>query len=513
MTLKKVLLIILDGFGIGKNDSTNAIFNAKTSCLDSIFENNPKALLKASGLSVGLPSGQMGNSEVGHMNIGAGRVVYQDLTYINKSISDETFSENPALLETIDCVKSSGSVLHIMGLLSDGGVHSHINHFYAVLKLAKQHNLNRVLFHIWTDGRDTSPKSAKQYLVSLQNYIDKINLGSIATICGRFYSMDRDNNWERTQKAYNLIASAEGEKFENVLDYIENSYKNGVTDEFIFPGAFKNYAGISENDAIVCMNFRPDRARQITKIFTQDVLGISNEIKKVNIQKYCAMTRYDETFKNILVAFKPRNLNNTLGEYISKSGLSQLRIAETEKYAHVTFFLNGGVEKPYKNEDRIIVNSPNVKTYDLQPEMSAYELTDKTIENLKNQKYDFITVNFANLDMVGHTGNFKAAVKAAESVDECIRKILSVAKKEGFTTIITADHGNAEKMIDENGLPFTAHTSNLVPFCIIDENYKVKPAGALCDIAPTILKILNLPTPNEMTGSSLIIQTGYSVGF
>ncbi len=494
---KKVLLLILDGFGIGENNDSNAIYIANTPNLDKIFKTNPFSKLKASGIDVGLPEGQMGNSEVGHTNMGSGRIVYQDLTYINKCIETGEFYENEDLIDTINYAKKNNSTLHIMGLLSDGGIHSHINHFYATLELAKKLNLKNVGIHIWTDGRDTPPKSAIKYINNLENFVKKINLGKIQTVCGRYYSMDRDKNWDRTNVAFECMAFAKGKIFKSAKEAIENSYQNNITDEFLKPCVIEGFNGIQKNDAVICLNFRPDRARQITRKFTEE----SSIVKK-----YCCFSQYDETFANVNIAFKPRKIRNTLGEIVSNNGLSQLRIAETEKYAHVTFFFNGGQEKPYKNEKRIIINSPKVKTYDLKPEMSAYELTDTLIEKMNNENYDFTVINFANPDMVGHTGNFEATVKAIETVDLCIKKILNETQKiENLVTIITADHGNAEKMKDKDGEPFTSHTSNLVPFVILNYNCRIKKEGRLCDIAPTILEILNLPCPPEFTGSSLVL--------
>lgn len=494
---KKVLLLILDGFGIGENNDSNAIYIANTPNLDKIFKTNPFSKLKASGIDVGLPEGQMGNSEVGHTNMGSGRIVYQDLTYINKCIATGEFYKNKDLIDTINYVKENDSTLHIMGLLSDGGIHSHINHFYATLELAKKLNLRNVSIHIWTDGRDTSPKSAIKYINGLENFVKKINLGKIQTVCGRYYSMDRDKNWDRTNVAFECMAFAKGEIFKSASEILKYAYQNNLTDEFIEPCIINGFDGIKKNDAVICLNFRPDRARQITQKFTQE-----NKI----VKKYCCFSQYDETFSDLNIAFKLRKINNTLCKYISDHGLSQLKIAETEKYAHVTFFFNGGQEKPYENEKRIIINSPQVKTYDSKPEMGAYEITDKLIEKMNNENYDFTVVNFANPDMVGHTGNFEATVKAIETVDLCIKKILNETQKiENLVTIITADHGNAEKMKDKDGEPFTSHTSNLVPFVILNYNRRIKKEGRLCDIAPTILEILNLPCPSEFTGNSLVL--------
>ncbi len=494
--MKNVLLLILDGFGIGKCVKSNAVYMANTPHIDSVLKNNPVSVLNASGLDVGLPEGQMGNSEVGHTNIGAGRVVYQDFTYINKSIEDGSFFENSELLNIIKYVKSKKSRLHIMGLVSDGGIHSHINHFYSVLKLAQKNGLSDVCIHAWTDGRDTYTKSASKYINDLEEFSKKIKTGKIETISGRFYSMDRDNHSDRTEKAFNAIVKAQGEIFESPEKAIQSSYNKDITDEFIVPCVRKDYEGFKNGDAVICLNFRPDRVRQITRKFLYDL-----DFKC----KYCCFTQYDETFKDVSVAFKPREIKNTLGEYISSKGLNQLRIAETEKYAHVTFFFNGGKEKPYKNEDRIIINSPNVRTYDLKPEMSALEVANCAAENIRKQIYNLIVVNFANPDMVGHTGNMEATIKAVETVDKCVGMLINENKKFGGVTIITADHGNAEKMFDESEKIFTAHTSNPVIFVLDNYLCNLKGTGSLCDIAPTILDILGLEKPEEMTGQSLII--------
>lgn len=502
---KRVLLIILDGFGISDNSAGNAIKMANTPFLDKTFKNNPFAILEASGLKVGLPKNQMGNSEVGHTNIGAGRVVYQDFTYINKCIENGDFNLNQEINSVCNYVIKNNSAMHLMGLLSDGGIHSHINHLFALIDLAKSKNVPKIYIHAWLDGRDTNPKSALKYINNLEKYISNNNSVKIATICGRYYSMDRDKNWERTIKAYNCMANAEGKKTDDAKTAIDKFYKENITDEFIPPCAIKGYKGINEKDGIICFNFRPDRARQITKLFTEKTDLLKNT-KSVLIKKYACMTEYDKNLKNASVIFKPREISNTLSEYLSKKNINQLKIAETEKYAHVTFFFNGGIEKPYKNEDRIIVNSPKVKTYDLKPEMSANEVTEKVIENIKKQKYGLIVVNYANPDMVGHTGNIDAAKRAVETIDNCVKKIITEMKKTGGISIITADHGNAEKMLDENLNPFTAHTTNPVPFSLVGIDCKIKKNGALCDIAPTILEILGIEKPSQMEGQSLILK-------
>lgn len=497
-----VLLMILDGYGIGQPAPYNAVACADTKFLNEFFENNPFALLTASGSAVGLPQGQMGNSEVGHMNMGAGRIVYQDLTYINKSIQDKSFYNNETLLETIQHVKEHGSALHLAGLLSDGGVHSHISHLKAILIMVKQNNIKNVFVHAWTDGRDTSPRSLKKYLEWFDDVVKSVGIGSIATVCGRFYAMDRDNHPDRTQKAYNAMVSAQGEKFSSFSEIIKKSYAQGISDEFIVPFVHKNYRGMSQNDAVICFNFRPDRVRQITRMFAEK----HNDNLQPPVKKYCCFTQYDENIKNVCVAFKPRNIKNTLGECIQSSGMRQLRIAETEKYAHVTFFLNGGREAPYSGEDRIIIKSPDVKTYDLKPEMSAYEIADKAAANIALKKYNLIVVNFANPDMVGHTGNFSATVKALKAVDKCAKKLFDAMTTCGGVTIITADHGNADKMADLQGNAFTSHTCAPVPFAVAGCEGRLEPCGALCDVAPTILKILGIKKPCEMTGQSLFLN-------
>lgn len=494
MSKKTVLLAILDGFGKGKKDSSDAIYNANTPNLDSVFKNNPFTYLDASGLAVGLPENQMGNSEVGHMNIGAGRVVYQDLTYINKCIEDGSFFENPELLRILSHVESKGLNLHLMGLLSDGGVHSHINHLFAILKLSQKYKIKKIYIHAWLDGRDTSPKSALKYIKSLRNYISSFDNVELATVSGRYYAMDRDKNFDRTQLAYDAIVNSTGQKIsKNLENIITENYENNITDEFIKPIICPNYPGMKPGDTAICFNYRPDRARQITRM-----------IADKNLFEYACFTQYDASIKNVSVIFNPRKIINTLSEHLSKNRFKQLKIAETEKYAHVTFFFNSGVEAPYENEDRIIIDSPKVATYDLQPEMSAKKITEKVIEKIKSEKYNLIVLNYANPDMVGHTGDFNATVKAIETVDECVKELLLEMEKIDGITIITADHGNAEKMIDEFGNPCTSHTTNQVPFALVGYPCTLKNTGALCDIAPTILEILNIKKPREMTGQSLI---------
>jgi len=501
--MKKLLvLIILDGYGISEEINGNAIKLAKTPNLDNIFSSNSFTLLKASGESVGLPAGQMGNSEVGHLNIGAGRIIYQDLMKINNSIKDKSFFKNPAFIQSIEnCIKNN-KALHLISLISDGGVHSHIEHLYNLLKLIKNYNFKKVYIHAVLDGRDTAPKSGLNFIKNLQEKIKEFKTGKIASISGRYYTMDRDKNWERIELAYNSMTGKSNKKFKDIFKYIEKNYSLNITDEFIKPAACEDFQGIDYNDSVIFLNFRPDRAREITESF----ININfNKFKRdfLNLNFTC-MTEYNKDFKNIYIAFKKEKVKNTLSEYISRNNLNQVKIAETEKYAHVTFFLNGGIEKEYKNEKRILVNSPKVSTYDLKPEMSANEITEEVLKEINLKENDLIIINFANCDMVGHTGNLTASIKAVEFLDVCIKKITDSIKKVNGVVIITADHGNAEKMLDKNNI-FTAHTCNLVPFCVVNYPCKLKNTGKLADIAPTALKILNLNKPEEMTGISLII--------
>lgn len=493
--MKNVLLVIMDGWGIADSGQNNAIWSAKTPNVDNLLKTYSNAVLEASGEAVGLPAGQMGNSEVGHMNIGAGRVVYQDLTYINKCISDGTFFENEILINAIKKSVSKNSTLHLMGLLSDGGVHSNIDHLFALLKIAKQNGAQDVCVHIWSDGRDVPPKSVLNYVAKLNVFMAKHKIGRIATLCGRFYAMDRDGNTDRTTKAFDAIFSAKGDKITSITDAINNFYNNNVTDEFFTPCVMQNYTGAGADDVFICYNYRSDRVRQISKMFLESNLA----------EKYICFTHYENSIPIKNTAFAPRKIKNSLGEYVSKSGLTQFRIAETEKYAHVTFFFNGGQEEQYKGEFRKIVASPKVETYDLTPEMSAIKVTTEAVNAINSKEYNLIVVNFANSDMVGHTGNLQATIKAVETVDDCLGKLVKAAKETGMAVIVTADHGNAEKMCDENGNPFTSHTSNKVPFVAVDCCNNLKSDGALCDIAPTILEILGLPQPEEMTGESLIV--------
>ena len=503
---KPVILMILDGFGVGLEAEKrgDAIKAAKKPNIDKLFAENPVTKIGASGLDVGLPDGQMGNSEVGHTNIGAGRIVYQELTRITKSIEDGEFFENEALLKAVDNAAQEGKALHIMGLLSNGGVHSHNTHMYAIVELAKKKGVKNVYVHAFPDGRDVPPTSGKDFVEECANKLKEIGLGKIATVMGRYYAMDRDNRWDRVEKAYSAMVYGEGNKACCPVKAVEESYANDVTDEFVVPTVCEENATVKPGDSIVFFNFRPDRAREITRTFVDPEFKGFERKNGFFPLTYVCMTQYDASMPNVEVAFKPQSLKNTIGEYISNKGMTQLRIAETEKYAHVTFFFNGGVEQPYEGEDRILVKSPAVATYDLQPEMSAYEVTDKLVAAIKTGKYDMIILNYANCDMVGHTGVFEAAVKAVEAVDECVGKVVTAIREMDGVALITADHGNADKMIDTDGSPFTAHTTNLVPFCVVGYPCELREGGRLADIAPTMLKIMGLPQPAEMTGESII---------
>ena len=509
MSKRPVVLAILDGYGISKETKGNAVYSAKKPNLDRLNTTYPTTVIHASGMDVGLPDGQMGNSEVGHTNIGAGRIVYQELTRITKSISDGDFFENEALVGACKNCADKNSSLHIMGLLSDGGVHSHIEHLFAIVELAKKQGLKNVYVHCFLDGRDVSPTSGVDFAAQLENKLSEIGVGKIATLSGRYYAMDRDNRWERVTKAYDALVYGKGETADNAVDAIKASYANDVTDEFVVPTVIlengKPTATIGEGDSIVFYNFRPDRAREITRTLVDpDFDGFE---RKYFETYFVTMTQYDAKMPNVHVAFKPQKLVNTIGEYVSSKGLKQLRIAETEKYAHVTFFFNGGVEKVYDGEDRILVASPKVATYDLQPEMSAYEVTDKLLEALDTDKYDMVILNFANCDMVGHTGIMEAAIKAVETVDECIGKVADKVISMGGAIFITADHGNAEQMIDPaDGSVFTAHTTNVVPLIAAGIGDVKLNEGRLADLAPTMLDVMGLDIPEEMTGKSLIVK-------
>ena len=507
MDKKLTMLMILDGFGKNPNKEGNAIELANTPNIDELMKKNPTTTIYTSGLAVGLPEGQMGNSEVGHTNIGAGRIVYQELTRITKSIEDGDFFSNQELVAAIENCQKNNSKLHIMGLLSDGGVHSHMRHLFAVLELAKRKGFEDVYVHCFLDGRDTPPASAEGYILKLEEKMKEKGVGKIATIAGRFYAMDRDKRWQRVQKAYDAMIKGEGVKATSAEMAIEASYQKEVFDEFVEPTVIysgdKPIAKIENNDSVIFFNFRPDRAREITRTLVDKDFS-DFETEKLNLYFVC-FTQYDETMPNVHIAFKPTVLKNTFGEYISNNGLTQLRIAETEKYAHVTFFFNGGNEKQYPGEDRILVPSPKVETYDMKPEMSAYEVTEKVLEQIENEKYNAIILNFANPDMVGHTGSLDAAIKAVEAIDECVGKIVKAVEKVNGVLLITADHGNAEQMIDyKTGEPHTAHTTNPVPLILVGmEDVKLK-EGKLADLAPTMLDIMGLAKPEEMTGESLI---------
>ena len=500
---KPVMLMILDGFGYNESEYGNAVKGAKTPNMDKLFAENPHTLIGASGMDVGLPDGQMGNSEVGHTNIGAGRIVYQELNRITKSAADGDFYENEAFLAATENCKKNGSALHLMGLLSDGGVHSHNTHLYALLTLAKRQGLEKVFVHCFMDGRDVPPSSGADYVAQLEEKMREIGVGKIATIMGRYYAMDRDNRWERVEKAYAAMVYGEGNQGNDPVQVMKDSYAAEVTDEFVVPTVCAD-GKISANDSVVFFNFRPDRAREITRTLVDpDFTGFERKNGCFPLTYVC-MTQYDATMPGVQVAFKPQSLKNTFGEYVAEKGLKQLRIAETEKYAHVTFFFNGGVEKSYEGEDRVLINSPKVATYDLKPEMSAYEVTDAVVEKIDSGEYDVIILNFANCDMVGHTGVYEAAVKAVEAVDTCVGRVVDAMKRQGGVVLLTADHGNADKMYEEDGSPFTAHTTNPVPLMVVGHDCKLRTDGRLADLAPTMLQILGLEQPAEMDGKSLI---------
>ena len=511
MTKKPVMLMILDGFGVALKSEGNAVEIAKKPNFDRLFNKYPHAQLEASGMAVGLPEGQMGNSEVGHLNLGAGRIVYQELTRITKSIADRDFFENEAILKAMKNAKENNTSLHLLGLLSDGGVHSHIDHLKGLLEFAKMQGLQKVYVHAFMDGRDVPPSSGKEYINQAEAMMKEIGVGEIASVSGRYYAMDRDNRWERVELAYNAIVLGKGETATSAIQVIENSYHDNKTDEFVLPAVITEdghaKATIKNGDSVVFFNFRPDRAREITRaINDQDFAGFKRDNLKLT---FVTMTQYDKTLEGVTVAFKPQTLENTLGEYVSGKGLKQLRIAETEKYAHVTFFFNGGVEKENEGEDRALIASPKVATYDLKPEMSAYEVTEELLKRLDSDQYDMIILNYANPDMVGHTGVVSAAVKAIEAVDECLGKVVDKVLQKQGTVFITADHGNAETMVDfSTGTPFTAHTTNVVPLVWVSDNQngaKIK-SGKLSDLAPTMLNVLGLDVPKEMTGECLITK-------
>ena len=507
---KPVVLTIMDGFGFNNETIGNAIYTAATPVLDDIFNNCPTTQIGASGMDVGLPDGQMGNSEVGHTNIGAGRVVYQELTRITKSIADGDFFKNEAFLKAVENCKANDSALHLMGLLSNGGVHSHIEHMYALVELAKRNGISRVYIHALLDGRDVPPSSAADFIDQANARLTEIGVGKIATVMGRFYGMDRDNRWERVGKAYAALVYGEGVETDDAAAAVRESYlkvdEDGkhITDEFVLPTVVSGTERVKSGDSMIFFNFRPDRAREITRTFADDEFtGFERKGGRKEIYYVC-MTQYDASMPNVDVAFRPQTLENTLGEYLAKNDMTQLRIAETEKYAHVTFFFNGGREVEFKGEDRILVNSPKVATYDLQPEMSAVPVCDKVCEAIESGKYDVVILNFANCDMVGHTGVFEAAVKAVETVDTCVGRVKASTLKMGGVMLLTADHGNADRMLDTDGSPFTAHTTNPVPFAVIGKDCELREGGKLCDISPTIIKLLGLAQPEEMSGESII---------
>ena len=506
MSKRPVVLMVLDGYGLNERTEGNAIAMANTPVMDKLMKECPFVKGQASGLAVGLPDGQMGNSEVGHMNIGAGRIIYQDLTRITKAIADGDFFKNKALLAAMDNCKKNDSDLHLWGLLSDGGVHSHIEHLYGLLEMAKKQGLTKVYVHAFLDGRDTPPASGKDYIQQLQNKMDEIGIGKIASLSGRYYAMDRDNNWDRVQKAYDSLTKGEGVQAENAVQAMEDSYAKEVTDEFVLPTVItengKPLSVVKENDSVIFFNFRPDRAREMTRAFCDDKFtGFDRPFIKTT---FVCFKDYDETIPNKLIAFEKEHITNTFGEYLAKCGKKQLRLAETEKYAHVTFFFNGGEEKTFEGEERILIKSPDVATFDLKPEMSAYEVTDAVVEAINSDKYDAIILNYANCDMVGHTGIFDAAKAAVEAVDECVGRTVDAVLAKGGVALITADHGNADKMLEEDGSPFTAHTTNPVPFIVVGMDCELREGGVLADIAPTMLKVMELEQPKEMTGVSLI---------
>lgn len=512
MSKKPTVLMILDGYGLNKNCDHNAVCEAKTPIMDQLMSQCPYVEGQASGMAVGLPEGQMGNSEVGHLNMGAGRIVYQELTRITKAIEDGDFFENPELLAAVENAKKNNSALHMFGLLSDGGVHSHITHLFGLLELAKRQGLEKVYVHCFLDGRDTPPASGKGYIEELQKKMDELGVGEIGVVSGRYYAMDRDNRWDRVELAYKALTKGEGVKGTNAAEAVQASYDEGKTDEFVVPTVMEKdghpVATIQDKDSVIFFNFRPDRARELTRAFCDpEFKGFERE-KKLELTFVC-FTDYDETIPGKLVAFKKEEIKNTFGEYLAAHNMTQARIAETEKYAHVTFFFNGGVEEPNEGEDRILVKSPKVATYDLQPEMSAPAVCEKLTDAIRSGKYDVIIVNFANPDMVGHTGVENAAVKAIEAVDECVGKAVEAIKEVDGVMFICADHGNAEQLIDyKTGEPWTAHTTNPVPFILVNagEGCGLREGGCLADIAPTLIELMGMEQPKEMTGKSLLVR-------
>ncbi len=513
MSKKPVVLMILDGYGLNERKDHNAVAEAKTPVMDGLMKTCPFVKGNASGMAVGLPEGQMGNSEVGHLNMGAGRIVYQELTRITKEIQDGTFFENPALMDAVNNCKKNGSSLHLYGLVSDGGVHSHNTHIYGLLELAKRNGLEKVYVHCFLDGRDTPPASGKGYVEQLEEKMKEIGVGKVASVMGRYYAMDRDNNYDRVEYAYKALTKGEGLTAESASAGIQASYDRQETDEFVKPTVVLEngapVATISDGDSVIFFNFRPDRAREITRAFCDDDFAGFEREKRLDLVYVC-FTEYDPTIPNKEVAFHKVEVTNTFGEWLAANGMKQARIAETEKYAHVTFFFNGGVEEPNEGEDRILVNSPkDVPTYDLKPQMSAYEVCDRLVEAIGSGKYDVIIINFANPDMVGHTGVEGAAIRAVEAVDECVGRAVKAVQDADGVLFICADHGNAEQLVDyETGAPFTAHTTNPVPFILVnyDEGYGLREGGCLADIVPTLIQIMGKEQPAEMTGQSLLIK-------
>ena len=512
MRKKPVVLMILDGYGLNSSTKGNGVALAKTPVMDKLMAEYPYVKGYASGLAVGLPDGQMGNSEVGHLNMGAGRIVYQELTRITKSIEDGDFFENTELLGAIENCKKNNSDLHLYGLLSDGGVHSHITHVFALLELAKRNGIKNVYVHCFMDGRDTAPDSGKDFIAKLYEKMEELGVGEIASVTGRYYAMDRDNRWDRVEKAYRALTLGEGNQAACGKCAIKASYEAGKTDEFVEPTVItkdgKPVGVIKDKDSVICFNFRPDRAREITRCFCDDEFTGFDRGSRKDVYYVC-FTDYDVTIPNKYVAFKKEKITNTFGEFLAANNMTQARIAETEKYAHVTFFFNGGIEEPNKGEDRILVKSPKVATYDLQPEMSALEVCDKLCDAIRSDKYDVIIINFANPDMVGHTGVVDAVIKAIETVDACVGRAVEAVKEKDGVMFICADHGNAEVLVDENtGEPYTAHTTNPVPFILVnyDNEYTLKENGKLCDIVPTLIDIMGMEKPAEMTGQSLLIK-------
>ncbi|MBQ3114813.1 MAG: 2,3-bisphosphoglycerate-independent phosphoglycerate mutase [Clostridia bacterium] len=506
MRKKPLALIILDGYGYSPKTNGNAIETAKTPNMDRYLANYPNNVIHCSGMDVGLPEGQMGNSEVGHTNIGAGRIVYQELTRITKSITDGDFFTNDALLKAAENCKKHNSAFHVMGLLSDGGVHSHNEHLYGLLEFAKKQELKEVYVHCFLDGRDVPPTSGADYVAQLQEKINEKGIGKIASVMGRYYAMDRDNRWDRVEKAFDAMVNGEGVKALDPVGAVKASYKEDVTDEFVVPTVIEGGKTIGANDSVIFFNFRPDRAREITRTMVDEAFDGFARKKGYMPLYYVCFTQYDASMPNVDVAFKPTRLDDTFGEYISKAGLKQLRIAETEKYAHVTFFFNGGVEKVCDGEDRALIPSPKVATYDMQPHMSAPEVAEECVKRINSGNYDVIILNFANCDMVGHTGVFQAAVDAVEAVDACLGKVVEAIVSKGGQAIITADHGNAEQMLDENGNIQTAHSTNVVPLVLIGSEYNLTKDGRLADIAPTMLELLELEKPASMTGNSMLVK-------